>query len=105
MSRIMRKVVCKEQQDIKDLDLIEDVSHNLRGILGGVLIQLCQVFIRPLRNADLPILQGGAHEFIEEALETSSTHVNVTEICSRRCMSLNENETRSFQRYLPQCGN
>ena len=48
------------------MDFIEDVSHEPRGTPGGALTPLCQVFIRPLRNANPPILQGDAYEFIEE---------------------------------------
>ena len=34
--------------------------------MSDALICFCQVFIRPLRNADPPVIQGGADEFIEE---------------------------------------
>ena len=66
MSRIIRKVISKEQQYIKDLDFIEDVSHEQHDVQGGALTCIRQVFIRPLRNANPPVIQGGAHEFIEE---------------------------------------
>jgi len=44
----IRNVISREQQYIKGLDLVEEV------------------FIRPLRNADPPIIRDGVDEFIEE---------------------------------------
>jgi len=45
---IIRKVISREEQYIKDLDFVEEV------------------FIRPLWNANPPVIQNGVGEFIEE---------------------------------------
>ena len=70
MSRIIRKVISKEQQYIEDLDFIEDVrlrtKRHISQSPSETLTRFHQVFIRPLRNANPPVIQGGADEFIEE---------------------------------------
>lgn len=69
VSSIIRKVISKEQQYIKDLDFIEDVSFEPCDTPGDYQARhsrIYQVFIRPLRNADPPVIEGGPHEFIEE---------------------------------------
>ena len=66
ISRIIHKVISKEQQYIKDLDLIEKVCHGSSDISSDAFKSSCQVFIRPLRNVNPPVIRGGAHDFIEE---------------------------------------
>ena len=42
------------------------IEHYIRSPLIATFTCFCQVFIRPLRNANPPVIDGGAHDFIEE---------------------------------------
>ena len=67
--RVLRQVIEKEQRYIKDLNFIEEVcraARNVRIPSSETLTRSCKAFIRPLRNADPPVIQGSVDGFIDE---------------------------------------
>ena len=100
-SRIISKVISKEQQYIKDLDFIEDVRYEPCDTPSDYRMRRSHVSIRfsfvLYGTQILPSLKAACTNSSKGYLATSLTCGNAIETFSRQCTSGNESRARSFR--------